>query len=36
MGICNDFMSEHFHRFKEPERLKIKQLLEDLNYRELL
>jgi dihydrodipicolinate synthase/N-acetylneuraminate lyase len=36
MGICNDFMAEPFHRFKEPERLKIKQLLEDLNYRELL
>lgn len=36
MGICNDFMAEPFHRFREPERIKIKQLLEDLNYRELL
>jgi 4-hydroxy-tetrahydrodipicolinate synthase len=36
MGICNDFMAEPFHRFKEPERMKIRQLLEDLNYRELL
>lgn len=36
MGICSDFMAEPFHRFKEPERTKIRQLLEDLNYRELL
>jgi 4-hydroxy-tetrahydrodipicolinate synthase len=36
MGICNDFMAEPFHRFKEAERLKIEQFLEDLNYRELL
>lgn len=36
MGICSDFMAEPFHRFKEPERLKISQLLEELNYRELL
>jgi len=36
LGICNDFMAEPFHRFKEPERLKIIQLLEDLNYRDLL
>lgn len=36
MGICNDFMAEPFHRFKEPERMKISQFLEDLNYRELL
>jgi 4-hydroxy-tetrahydrodipicolinate synthase len=36
MGICNDFMAEPFHRFKEAERIKIKQLLEDLNYLELL
>jgi len=36
MGICNDFMAEPFHRFKEVERLKIEQLLEDLNYRDLL
>jgi len=36
MGICSDFMAEPFHRFKEPERLKISQLLDDLNYRDLL
>lgn len=36
MGICNDFLAEPFHRFKEPERMKISQLLEDLNYRDLL
>jgi dihydrodipicolinate synthase/N-acetylneuraminate lyase len=36
MGICNDFMAEPFHRFRDPERLKINQLLEELNYRELL
>ncbi|HUX59513.1 MAG TPA: dihydrodipicolinate synthase family protein [Bacteroidales bacterium] len=36
MGFCNDFMAEPFHRFKEPERMKISQLLEDLNYRELI
>ena len=36
MGICSDFMAEPFRRFKEPERMKIRQLLEDLNYRELL
>jgi 4-hydroxy-tetrahydrodipicolinate synthase len=36
MGICSDFMAEPFHRFKETERLIISQLLEDLNYRELL
>jgi 4-hydroxy-tetrahydrodipicolinate synthase len=36
MGLCNDFMAEPFHRFREPERLKINQLLEDLNYRELI
>ena len=36
MGICNDFMTEPFRKFKEPERLKIQQLLEELNYLELL
>lgn len=36
MGICNDFMAEPFHRFKEPERNKIKQILNELNYLELL
>jgi dihydrodipicolinate synthase/N-acetylneuraminate lyase len=36
IGICGDFMAEPFHRFKEPERMKIRKHLEDLNYRELL
>ena len=36
MGICNDFMTEPFRKFKEPERQKIQQLLEELNYLELL
>ncbi len=36
MGICSDFMAEPFHRFREPERMKIKQILKDLNYQELL
>jgi len=36
LGICSDFMAEPFHRFREPERSKIMQLLEELNYRELL
>lgn len=36
MGICNDFMAEPFRKFKEQERSKIRQLLEELNYRELL
>jgi 4-hydroxy-tetrahydrodipicolinate synthase len=36
MGICNDFMAEPFLRFKEPEREKIRQFLDELNYKELL
>jgi dihydrodipicolinate synthase/N-acetylneuraminate lyase len=36
MGICSDFMAEPFHRFREPEREKIRQHLNDLNYSELL
>ena len=36
MGIFSYFMAEPFHRFKEPERLKIEQLLDQLNYKELL
>ena len=31
MGICNDFISEPFHRFREPEREKIKKALVELN-----
>lgn len=34
MGICSDFMAEPFHRFKEPEREKVKKALEALNYKE--
>lgn len=29
-GICNDFMAEPFHRFKEPERKKVKEVLNRL------
>ena len=36
MGICNDFMAEPFHRFNDPERKKIEEALEALNYKELL
>jgi len=36
LGICSDFMAEPFHRFREAERNKMVQLLEELNYRELL
>lgn len=36
LGICNDFMAEPFRKFKEPEREKIRRLLDDLNYQELL
>jgi 4-hydroxy-tetrahydrodipicolinate synthase len=36
MGICDDFMAEPFHRFKEPEREKIIQYLDELNYSELI
>jgi len=36
MGVCSDFMAEPFHRFKQPERDKIEQMLEELNYRDLI
>ncbi|MCK5852718.1 dihydrodipicolinate synthase family protein [bacterium] len=36
IGICDDFMAEPFHRFNTPERTKIEQMLEELNYRDLL
>ncbi len=36
MGICNDFMAEPFRKFREPERTRVRQILEELNYRELL
>lgn len=36
MGFCSDFMAEPFHRYKQPERDKIEQMLEELNYRDLI
>jgi 4-hydroxy-tetrahydrodipicolinate synthase len=30
MGICNDFMAEPFHAFRESERAEIKTLLDDM------
>jgi 4-hydroxy-tetrahydrodipicolinate synthase len=30
LGICRDFMAEPFHRFRDPERRRIEQALEDL------
>jgi len=37
MGICNDFMTEPFRKFKEPERVRIKQFLEEeIHYQEWL
>lgn len=30
MGICNDFMAEPFHRFRETERIKIETVLSEL------
>ncbi len=34
MGICSDFMAEPFRKFKDRERQKIQQLLEEFNYSE--
>lgn len=31
LGICSDFMAEPFHRFREPERERIRQLVKELN-----
>jgi dihydrodipicolinate synthase/N-acetylneuraminate lyase len=36
MGICNDFMAEPFTRFNEPEKEKIREILEMLNYHEMI
>lgn len=30
-GICNDFMAEPFQRFREPERSRVRQILDELN-----
>jgi 4-hydroxy-tetrahydrodipicolinate synthase len=34
LGICDDFMERPFHRFKPEDRVKIKEVLERMNYRE--
>lgn len=34
LGICSDFMAEPFRKFKEPERNRVRRMLEDQNYRE--
>jgi len=31
LGVCDDFMAEPFHRFREPERAKVRELLKELN-----
>lgn len=31
LGVCDDFMAEPFHRFREPERAKVRQLLAEMN-----
>ncbi|WP_347838402.1 dihydrodipicolinate synthase family protein [uncultured Draconibacterium sp.] len=36
IGICEDGLAEPFQRFNAPERAKIEQALERLNYKELL
>ena len=30
-GICDDFMAEPFRRFREPERARVRQILDELN-----
>lgn len=29
-GICDDVMAEPFHRFREPERARVRQVLDEL------
>ncbi len=31
LGVCDDFMAEPFHRFREPERGRVRQLLTELD-----
>ncbi len=31
LGICDDFMAEPFHRFNEPERTRVRQILDELS-----
>jgi len=33
LGICSDFMAEPFHRFREEERRRIEQALQELDFR---
>jgi 4-hydroxy-tetrahydrodipicolinate synthase len=30
LGVCDDFMAEPFHRFRDPERAKVRALLDEL------
>jgi len=30
MGICDDFMAEPFHRFRAPERERIRKIVEEV------
>ena len=30
LGVCNDFMAEPFHRFRDPERRRIARILNEL------
>ncbi len=36
MGICSDFMAEPFHRFNQPERDRVAEMLEQLDYKSLI
>lgn len=36
LGICNDFMAEPFRKFKDPEKLKVYKLLEELDYQQFM
>jgi 4-hydroxy-tetrahydrodipicolinate synthase len=31
LGVCSDFMAEPFHRFRAPERERIRQMMQELN-----
>jgi 2-dehydro-3-deoxy-D-pentonate aldolase len=32
LGICDDFMAEPFHRFNPPERARVEQILQSIQY----
>lgn len=36
LGICDDFMAEPFHRFREPERAQVRMLMEEMGLRPVL